>query len=177
MSTIWNFLVFFFPLLASYCMQALLVHRLSPQEQDQRVDFDFKTLHRRIYQTDKRDWNAAVHAQNCMDDECTAGIRSTGQLVEALVQRRCYKSKIKDGPLWIKNCNQTENRSQRRRSEAPRAEIQLNPATQSQTQTRLLKKHGRDGAYGIWMENDRHLLEQLIALGCILDEWNKHSGG
>lgn len=77
---------------------------------------------------------------------------SMSQLVEALVQRRCYKSKIKDEPLWIKNCNQTENGSQRRRSEAPRAEIQLNPATQSQTQTRRSKKHEREGAYmdGKW---------------------------
>ena len=72
----------------------------------------------------------------------------TGQLVEAFAGKRVYKSKIKDKPLWIKDRSQTENGSQRMRSEAQRAEIQLNPAAQSQTQTRQFKKPQRARAYG-----------------------------
>lgn len=51
--------------------------------------------------------------------------------LEVLAMKRCYKSKIKDKLLWIEDRNQTQNRSQRMKSEAQGAEIQLNPATQS----------------------------------------------
>lgn len=92
---------------------------------------------------------------------------SAEHLVEALAGKRCYKSKMKDKLLWIKDSNQTENRSQRKRSEA-NVILLLNLRLKQDSSKRIRKK----GL--IRVENDQHLLEQVIALGCMLGQWNKH---
>lgn len=84
-----------------------------------------------------------------------------------------YKSKIKDKPLWIKDCNQTENGSQWTRSGTPGQRSNLIFLLNLRLQQDSSKSTRRKGL--IRVENDRHLLEQLIALGCTLGKWNKHS--
>lgn len=95
-------------------------------------------------------------------------------LEEALAEKRCYKSKITDNPSLAQGL-------QSDRKWIPKDEIR-GPGGQRSSLIPLLNLRLKQGSSKsirekgiIRMENDRHLLEQVIALGCTLGEWNKHS--